>query len=178
MKRVKPFTHHQGLTIIELMVLVLFIGIMLSLAVPNFYDLIERKRLTRTTEEIYNFFKFAHSESIKRGSQMYISIHSGNNWCLGLDDTSPCDCRVANACQFAGVENVINANSHPGVDLVATGFIDASTIKRLRFEGIRGMVDASGSVRILRTGLSTEVATNRMGLIRSCSNQLKSYPAC
>lgn len=174
----KSLRHHTGMTMIELMIVGMLLGVLFSVAVVNFYELIERKRLSRATEEVYNFLKLAHSESIKRQTTIYLSMKGGENWCIGIDNLASCDCRVVDSCQFDGIENVVRFNQLPDNVLNITGYIDEIGYKSVNFEGIRGTSNASGSISISRAGLRTTVSSNLIGMVDSCSNDIKSYNPC
>lgn len=168
----------QGLTLIELMMTVAVLGLMAALASVSYETLINKKRVKQATEVIYSDLKFAHSESIKRQSNIYVSFKSGTAWCYGIDDTAACDCSTANDCQIDGVEKVINSTDFSGTSLALTGFTTGGGEVYVQYEGIRGVASDSGSLTITRMGKSATVKSNKIGLIENCSNDLVTYNIC
>ncbi|MFZ6755190.1 GspH/FimT family pseudopilin [Undibacterium sp. Dicai25W] len=72
-----------GVTLIELLVTISVIGILLTLAVPNFSTLIERQKLMTTATEFYAAVNLTRSEAIKRGSQVSVAANDGVSWKSG-----------------------------------------------------------------------------------------------
>ncbi len=71
----KPF---RGFTLIELMVTLVVAAIVLTVAVPNFRELIERNRASSHTNLMVGALQLARSEAIKRGSNLVILCKSSN----------------------------------------------------------------------------------------------------
>jgi type IV fimbrial biogenesis protein FimT len=71
-----------GFTLIELMVTVAVFGILISMAIPNFSDLVNAQRVKAVAGDLYATLAFARSEAIKRND--YIGI------CAKTDDGSGC----------------------------------------------------------------------------------------
>lgn len=174
----QSLSHTRGVTMLELMTVISIGGILLSLAIPSYFDFIERKRLKSATELVYNDLKYAHSESIKRQGTLFITYQTGPNWCYGIDDAGECDCSVANDCQIDGVEKVERAVDYPGTSLTVNGLTAGASNPFASFEGIRGVVDTVGSVTLTRATGTARVDVDKLGLIQHCSNTLKGYPAC
>lgn len=168
----------KGISLIEFMIGLAILGIITAGTVASFQPLLEKKRVKKATEELYNDIKFAHSESLKRQSNLYISFQSGADWCYGIDDAGACDCTTANDCQFDGVEKVVKSTDFPGTSFALTGFTTSGGITYLEFEGVRGVATNSGSVTFSRNPYSATVSVNRLGLTDNCSNTLVTYNAC
>ena len=57
----------KGFTIIELMVTIVVLAILLSVAVPSFWNVIQSNRVTAQANELVTALNFARSEAVKRG---------------------------------------------------------------------------------------------------------------
>jgi len=73
----------SGFTIIELMIVLVVIGVMVSLALPSMGDLVVRMRLKTAASDLHYSLAFARSEAIKRNAGMQIVPVSAANWALG-----------------------------------------------------------------------------------------------
>jgi len=83
---------HLGFTLTELMITVAIIGILASIAVPSFQDMIERNRLKEAVEGLKSDLMFARTEAIKRSQNIIVNRVTGNNgtWIYGMA-TIACD---------------------------------------------------------------------------------------
>jgi len=59
----------RGVTLLELMIVVALVGIIASIALPGFTDLINRSKVREAVEDTMLMFTFAYSEAVKRGNQ-------------------------------------------------------------------------------------------------------------
>ena len=73
----KPFIRQAGLTLIELMVTLAIAVILLSLAVPNFSNLVNNSRVVTAANNLTADINLARSEAIKRARSV-VMCRSGN----------------------------------------------------------------------------------------------------
>jgi prepilin-type N-terminal cleavage/methylation domain-containing protein len=99
----------SGFTLIELMVTLAVILILAMLALPSFNSFQQRSALRGSAEQVMSLWNQARFEAAKRNQMVKFGIKtSGSNFCVGLatttttNDTTPCDCFTANACDVAG----------------------------------------------------------------------------
>ena len=71
--------HHQGFTLIELMITVSIAGILLTVGIPSFSQSISNSRLTTNINDLVSSLNLARSEAIRRGSSITIR-KSGLQW--------------------------------------------------------------------------------------------------
>lgn len=79
--------HQRGLTAIELMVVVVIAAILLTIAVPSFNDLINRRRVEGLANELSADLHFAHSESISHNTDVSLTVTSGG-YVIARGDTT------------------------------------------------------------------------------------------
>ena len=73
----------SGFTIIELMTTLVILGILVTIAIPSFNDLIVGTRIKGAASDIYGALTFARSEAIKRNANVTVSPLGGqwvNGW--------------------------------------------------------------------------------------------------
>lgn len=73
----------KGFTLVELIVTVAVLAIILSIAVPNFSELIRANRAQTQANLLLNAFNLARSEAIKRGAAVRVSALSNGDWHRG-----------------------------------------------------------------------------------------------
>ena len=98
----------SGFTLIELMVTLAVIVILTLIALPSFQSFQQRSALRGASEQVLSLWNQARFEAAKRNQMVKFGVNtSGANFCIGLattttvNDTTPCDCFTANACNVA-----------------------------------------------------------------------------
>lgn len=90
------FTHttirqrHAGFTLVELMVTVVVLGLLLSVAVPSFRDLLAAQRLRSAANSLVSDLLLARSEALKRGRNVVlVPVASSwvNGWTIEVEET-------------------------------------------------------------------------------------------
>lgn len=93
-----------GVTLVELMIVVVIAAIMAAVAAPSFSSFIQNTRLTSTMAQLTGDLNRARSEAIKRNSRILVCAHavngttcSGTSWnngwlvCYDGDQDGACD---------------------------------------------------------------------------------------
>ena len=177
--------HQLGLTLLEAMVSITIMTILAVITVPLFLAAQENRRLHYINDSFANDLKFAQSEALRRQTNVFVSIKTGENWCYGIDDVADCNCGVANDCQYLGVETVRNASDYNITRVQTTGLaagVGGSGFSSIQFDGNRGTISTTGSTTFVIDGslgvksVITEV--NRLGRGDSCSNTVPGYQQC
>jgi type IV fimbrial biogenesis protein FimT len=96
--------HARGFTLLELMVTVTVAGVIFTLGVPSFVDLVRNNRAATNVNELLTAFSIARSEAIRRGWNITVcrssdGVTCGDDWADGwiifrddaATDTSPPD---------------------------------------------------------------------------------------
>jgi type IV fimbrial biogenesis protein FimT len=82
MKQINNTKRTVGFTIIELMVVMVIVGLLVTMAMPSFTSLNRGSQLTATSNELIGAFNRARNEAIRRGQAVTVSAE-GNNWQKG-----------------------------------------------------------------------------------------------
>ena len=175
MKPLRSQIHkNQGVTLVELMVVIAIIGIIAGLAVPSYQDLLERNRLKQVVESLKSDMQFARTEAIKRSQKVVFSPTTGNKgaWCYGLNPTAPCTCGTAGSC---GIKTVAGSGFSAAVSMTAS--TGSST-----FDFRRGTPSTTTNVTFASTKYTARVNLNEAGRVRICTPSgttgLPGYPSC
>ena len=76
-------TRIAGFTIIELMIVMVIVGVMVSLAGPSMRDLIIRTRLKSAASDLHQSLMYARSEAIMRNAAVQVVPNNTSDWALG-----------------------------------------------------------------------------------------------
>jgi type IV fimbrial biogenesis protein FimT len=89
----KPRRSPLGFTTIELMTTVVIAGILLTLALPSFNDMLARRRLEGQANELVTDLSYAKSEAVQRNRNVLV-ITGGGGTCYIVATSPPtgCDC--------------------------------------------------------------------------------------
>lgn len=69
--------HQIGFTLVELMITLTILGVMLTIAAPNFQNVVKNNRIATETNRLLADLQFARSEAMKRGVRVVL-CRSGN----------------------------------------------------------------------------------------------------
>jgi prepilin-type N-terminal cleavage/methylation domain-containing protein len=73
----------SGVTLIELVVVVIIIATLAAFAIPNFKSVVRRNRIMGYTSEFVTALQAARSEAIKRGSSVSLVANDGSDFANG-----------------------------------------------------------------------------------------------
>ena len=133
---------NKGFTAVELMVTVAIVGVLAALAAPSFSALIERWRITQTTDMLKSTLHYARSEAIKRGGNVLIQKSANNtNGCTTATGNADWDCGWF-VCE----------------DTNGNGTCSSTEPVLQRYE-------TPSRVQVTRTGGGTAIKLNRWGLV-------------
>lgn len=78
-----PLRRANGFTLLELLVTVFVLGVLLSVAVPGFFDTVRNSRATANTNELVTALSIARSEAVRRGARVTLCGTADGATCNG-----------------------------------------------------------------------------------------------
>ncbi len=134
----------NGLTSVELMLVVVLLAIALALALPSYRAMIEKRRLVQGTEQVFAFFNSAQAVSSRTNSAVTVSWSktSEQDWCLGtVLGESACDCNETSAaeadyCAVQSAHTVLSSMEAGSARIVSP----ADSSGALSYDPVRGML--------------------------------------
>jgi type IV fimbrial biogenesis protein FimT len=144
---------YSGFTLIELIVVITIIAIAISLSVPSWDVVSQKRKLTNATEQVAALLVVAQSEAQKRNQAVSLAFNrSGNqSWCIGaVLSPNGCDCAEADVastqfCTIDGTSNRITANSFSSLNLIeAMDTRPGTGDSYITFDPVRGILQPAG----------------------------------
>ena len=167
-----------GLTLVELLVVVAISAILLAVAIPSFFSLINASRLRGAADILMADFRLTMTESSKRGDNVLVSFQrdsDGSNWCYGLSALTSCNCREANSCLINDAEHVVRGTNFAGI-------LATPTHSNYWFKPKRATITAGNITFTARDGKQLRVLVSGYGRIRPCSpsgnSNISGVPIC
>lgn len=159
--------NETGFTAVELLITITIAGIIATLALPSYQDMLERNRLKQALESLKGDLKLARTEALKRHQPIVVSRTTGKANCdceqtdIGANDF--CDLKriLGNDFEHITMEPAgINNNTfNPRRGTAAAGGVTFSTVKY----AARVVVADTGRVRIC-TPQSANMPSGKVGL--------------
>lgn len=166
----RGYTRETGVTLIELMISIVVLGVLVGIAIPSFIDLIERNRLSGAAQTAYAEFQRVRAEAIKRDENIYLYAEQGGNWCYAVADQSArsanCNCDGSGGvpvCSVGGVEYVTKSTDFPDITMTRTNTY-------LGFDPELGMTasSAAGNMTFSKSDMHLKVIFSMLGRVRIC----------
>ena len=110
---------HCGFSLVEVMMSVVLLAIGTAIALPSFRDQVEKRQVTNGAEQIASFINSAQGAAMKTNREVWVSWSraADNDWCIGANVDTTCECDQANSCVVNGQEYVIDNGSASDRDL-------------------------------------------------------------
>jgi type IV fimbrial biogenesis protein FimT len=174
----------RGVTTLELIVTVSIMVVLLMLATPSIFKIMDKQRLTGACHEVYQQLTYARSTAAKINKNVSISFKSNpfnfdadNNgtkenygWCVGLNDTSVSGCNCAGSvievgkCKVNGRQEVVRFAAESNVRIYNNDVTFGGRTKTT-FNARDGMA-AAGHVSIASKSWACKITLSSMGRVR------------
>jgi type IV fimbrial biogenesis protein FimT len=178
------FCRHRGFTLVEVMMSTVLIAIGTALAIPSYRDMVEKRQLTNSAEQLASFVNSVQSISTRTNRVVTVSYSRAHHdaWCIGAvinaDDTA-CDCTEAGSCTIDGQDFVLDQDLSNGSELVHNITGDFYS-----FDPVRGLTDGSLTMEVHTDSRNYKLnlVVNNTGRVILCStdagHSIPGYQLC
>jgi len=176
----------KGFTLIELLITVVIMGILVSLAAPSMFGILEGRKLKGAAENFQVDLMFIKTEAIKRNTPVRIQFKFDSvdttKWCYGMKVNAACDCfetvdTEADYCEIDGVKKTINQVDY-GVNVLIKGNDVNFGNDLVSFTPLRGQANPGYVEFSLVDGRSIKTSVNVRGRATICSNSRMGFESC
>lgn len=170
---------------VELLVALVIMGVVLTLAVPAFNDLVARERLRGIHAQLLVDLKYARSEAVQRNERMSVDFRSSSGMSCysiyAMVSGGECDCLQGSEQCLAGpygaslsLVKLVQLPSSSGVSLTTNA-------TRVQINPLRGSHSTALTIS-LRSARGPQLVTtvNERGVVTTCSPEasMPGVPAC
>jgi len=136
----------RGFTLIELMIVIVVMAIGITLAVPSFTALIERKAVGGAAEAAYEQLQRARSQAVKRSKPILVDFNeNGTSWAIGFTDKmAGCNAEDASgtdACTIEYDNDAATDYGSDGISDIVLMRIQGSNHKNITMSQVTGFAD-------------------------------------
>jgi type IV fimbrial biogenesis protein FimT len=133
-----------GVTMVEMMTVVVLAGVLLAIAAPSFRDMLERRRLEGQANELVTDLAYAKSEAVARNRNVVLITGGGGAcytiaaWTAPASRAGSCDCTAT-----PGARCTTGANNP--VEIKTVTLVNSATVSNgvtFDFEPVRGSLQA------------------------------------
>jgi prepilin-type N-terminal cleavage/methylation domain-containing protein len=145
--------HKSGFTLIELLVVLAVIGLSITLAVPSWGLVSQKRNLTNAAEQVSAFLSIAQTEAQKRNQAVSLAFSrtGDQDWCVGKTiGQTICDCTEtdptsAQYCTIDGTWSSLGATTLHSLNLIeAKDTQPSSGDSFITFDPVRGILQPVG----------------------------------
>ncbi len=163
---------HRGFTLVEVIMSVVLISIGTTLAIPSYVDMVEKRQLTNSAEQLASFISSAQSISIRSNQVVtvsYVRAHH-DEWCIGASlSENECDCddaASATYCEIDAQAFVLDESLSNGSELMHS--IQGGSYS---FDPVRGLSDGSLTMELHTDSrdFKLNLMVNNTGRVILCS---------
>lgn len=162
----------KGFTLVELLVMLTVVLVLTLIAIPSYTTLINYYRISRESELLYNTLQYARTEAVKRNTNVYVSIGTGDSWCYGINTGSACNCS-SGTCNLG----IISAQTAQQISLAGTGLSSNAFYFNSTHAGSSAAVTLTFSIYGSSSTLVT-TSISLMGTVTQCGTGIPGYTAC
>ena len=176
----------KGFTLIELLIVVVILGILVGLAAPSMFSIIEGRKLKGAAENFQVDIMFIKTEAIKRNSKARIQFKfdgsDPSKWCYGMKINAACDCfetvaTESDYCEIDGVKKIVNRADYGDNVLIESNDVNFSN-DLVSFSPLRGQANPGYVEFSLADGRSIKTNVNVRGRATICSDSGMGFEDC
>ena len=164
----------RGLTLVELLVAVVLLGVLVAVAAPSMRDMIARQRVRAINAELVTDLQFARSEAARMNRPVLISFENNASqscytlYVRGVVGFCSCSRGAGNACRFGPTE--IKTVQVPRSRDISITAVSSEDTNDLAFSAQDGMLN--------HTGFTIDVASSVHGKLRTTLNMAGRVSSC
>lgn len=152
----------QGLTLLELAIVLAVFAVLAALAVPDIGRRIDRGRVQNAAQALADDIASARFEAVRSNRSLFVETRpdAGAGWCWAVGRSTGCDCGLPHSCQV----HTVQASQYRGVRLVGG--------LNLRMEP-GGAAAAVAQMAVMETprGEQLRVEVSPLGRARVCASK-------
>lgn len=169
----------SGLSLVELMVVVVIAGILLSLAFVMMTGSVDNSRLRGATDAFYMDLLHAQNHAVNNSGSVFVNVTTGVNWCYGVDSNTACDCNTNN-CALNSEKLNTSSSQYQNITLASSNVENEFVFEPVHGEVSTGITTSPAVFTFTATssGNATKVSISSSGQVSSCSDSLGEYAAC
>ena len=156
-------------------------GILVSLAAPSFFGILESRKLKGAAENFQVDLMFIKTEAIKRNTPVRIQFKFDGSdltkWCYGMKVDADCDCFIANSCEIDGIEKVVNRADYGENVLIKNDDVNFAS-DLVSFTPLRGQANPGYVEFSLADGRDIKINVSSLGRTTICSDDGLGFEDC
>lgn len=175
----------RGVTLIELIVTIVVVGVLAAVAIPSFTDFFKRQRVVGAASELSSLMSYARAESLKSDEAVTLTVKDpvSGQWCFGLVvSTSPCDCDTGVGANSCRVDGVLRTSSYEAFSGVSITISPAATSIAMQYDPVRGTVNTVPKIGVqIDSDFALEVQSTKLGRASLCvpaGSTIAGYESC
>jgi prepilin-type N-terminal cleavage/methylation domain-containing protein len=181
--------NHKGMTLVELLAVVLIVVILAMIAIPKLSDMVRNYRVVTASENLYDTLQYAKMYAIRNDVDVYVYFSQYDDWCYAVGLGTQCSCKnPSNPVQEVHCKLGIWRTEKRGITSL---YINNGNISQhwLIFSG-RGTIKNTPAPLKLTFNAYTkvnerspvapyiEITVSPLGNITMCSTNIAGYKAC
>ncbi len=179
------FRRHRGFTLVEVLMSTILIAIGTTLAIPSYRDMVDKRQLTHSAEQLASFVNSAQSISTRTNQVVTVVYDRAHHdeWCIGASiSENECDCMDDTSETFCEIDSqpfVLDESLSNGSQLMHS--ISGGTYS---FDPVRGLANASLTMELHTDNrkFKLNLMVNNTGRVILCSKDdshaIPGYDVC